>query len=155
MEYVKSSPYLLSFMDKYELKKQIVSALHHLEVKKPGKMKALLLSRDAINKYRSIPFASGKLKYLHDLVFGVRHEKKTHLLLWVPASNPYYTAESVFECNEARSFSKVILFSSWEMVPRMISIMMSYYSDLYTFGELTEPKIGYASKRRIVTVKAV
>ena len=96
MEYVKSSPYLLSFMDKYELKKQIVSALHHLEVKKPGKMKALLLSRDAINKYRSIPFASGKLKYLHDLVFGVRHEKKTHLLLWVPASNPYYTAESVF-----------------------------------------------------------
>ena len=148
MEYVKSSPYLLSFMDKYELKKQIVSALHHLEVKKPGKMKALLLSRDAINKYRSIPFASGKLKYLHDLVFGVRHEKKTHLLLWVPASNPYYTAESVFECNEARSFSKVILFSSWEMVPRMISIMMSYYSDLYTFGELTEPKIGYASKKK-------
>lgn len=148
MEYVKSSPYLLSFMDKYELKKQIVSALHHLEVKKSGKMKALLLSRDAINKYRSIPFASGKLKYLHDLVFGVRHEKKTHLLLWVPASNPYYTAESVFECNEARSFSKVILFSSWEMVPRMISIMMSYYSDLYTFGELTEPKIGYASKKK-------
>ena len=30
----------------------------------------------------------------------------------------------------------------------MISIMMSYYSDLYTFGELTEPKIGYASKKK-------
>ena len=26
--------------------------------------------------------------------------------------------------------------------------MMSYYSDLYTFGELTEPKIGYASKKK-------
>lgn len=29
MEYVKSSPYLLSFMDKYELKKRIASALQH------------------------------------------------------------------------------------------------------------------------------
>lgn len=33
MEYVKSSPYLLSFMDKYELKKQIASALPHSDVK--------------------------------------------------------------------------------------------------------------------------
>lgn len=33
MEYVKSSPYLLSFMDKYELKKRIVSALSHSDVK--------------------------------------------------------------------------------------------------------------------------
>lgn len=32
MEYVKSSPYLLSFMDKYELKKQIASALPHSDV---------------------------------------------------------------------------------------------------------------------------
>lgn len=87
MEYVKSSPYLLSFMDKYELKKRIVSALSHSDVKKYGKIDALLLSRYAINNYRPIPAANGKLKYLHDLVFGVRHEKKTQLLLWVPASN--------------------------------------------------------------------
>ena len=133
MEYVKSSPYLLSFMDKYELKKRIVSALSHSDVKKYGKIDALLLSRYAINNYRPIPAANGKLKYLHDLVFGVRHEKKTQLLLWVPASNPYYKAGGAFESSEARNFSKIILFSSWEMVPRMISIMMSYYSELYTF----------------------
>ena len=80
MEYVKSSPYLLSFMDKYELKKRIVSALSHSDVKKYGKINALLLSRYAINNYRPIPAANGKLKYLHDLVFGERHEKKTQLL---------------------------------------------------------------------------
>lgn len=38
MEYVKSSPYLLSFMDKYELKKRIASALQHSDVKRYGKM---------------------------------------------------------------------------------------------------------------------
>lgn len=150
MEYVKSSPYLLSFMDKYELKKRIVSALHRSDLKRYARMDALLLSRYAINNYRSIPAASGKLKYFHDLVFGARHEKKTQLLLWVPASNPYYNARGVFESNEARNFSKIILFSSWEMVPRMISIMMSYYSELYTFGELkkTEPEIRYTSQKK-------
>lgn len=150
MEYVKSSPYLLSFMDKYELKKRIASALQHSDVKRYGKMDALLLSRYAINNYRPIPAANGKLKYLHDLVFGARHEKRTQLLLWVPASNPYYKTGGVFESNEARSFSKIILFSSWEMVPRMISIMMSYYSELYTFGKLkkTEPEIRYTSQKK-------
>lgn len=150
MEYVKSSPYLLSFMDKYELKKQIASALPHSDVKRYGKMDALLLSKYAINNYRPIPAANGKLKYLHDLVFGTRHEKKTQLLLWVPASNPYYKAGGVFESNEARNFSKIILFSSWEMVPRMISIMMSYYSELYTLGELkkVEAEIRYTPQKK-------
>lgn len=150
MEYVKSSPYLLSFMDKYELKKRIASALQHSDVKRYGKMDALLLSKYAINNYRPIPAANGKLKYLHDLVFGTRHEKKTQLLLWVPASNPYYKAGGVFESNEACNFSKIILFSSWEMVPRMISIMMSYYSELYTFGELkkVKPEIRYISQKK-------
>lgn len=150
MEYVKSSPYLLSFMDKYELKKRIASALQHSDVKRYGKMDALLLSKYAINNYRPIPAANGKLKYLHDLVFGTHHEKKTQLLLWVPASNPYYKAGGVFESNEARNFSKIILFSSWEMVPRMISIMMSYYSELYTLGELkkVEAEIRYTSQKK-------
>ena len=150
MEYVKSSPYLLSFMDKYELKKRIASALQHSDVKRYGKMDALLLSKYAINNYRPIPAANGKLKYLHDLVFGTRHEKKTQLLLWVPASNPYYKAGGVFESNGARNFSKIILFSSWEMVPRMISIMMSYYSELYTLGELkkVEAEIRYTSQKK-------
>lgn len=150
MEYVKSSPYLLSFMDKYELKKRIASALQHSDVKRYGKMDALLLSKYAINNYRPIPAANGKLKYLHDLVFGTRHEKKTQLLLWVPASNPYYKAGGVFESNEARNFSKIILFSSWEMVSRMISIMMSYYSELYTLGELkkVEAEIRYTSQKK-------
>lgn len=150
MEYVKSSPYLLSFMDKYELKKRIVSALHQSDAKAVCKMDALLLSKYTINNYRPINMASGKLKYLHDLVFGARHEKKAQLLLWVPTSNPYYVAGGLFESDEARNFSKIILFSSWEMVPRMISVMMSYYEELYTFGELKkhEPELRYVSQKK-------
>lgn len=136
IEYVKSSPYLLSFMDKYELKKRIVKAMQKSDVARNCKTDTLLLSKYLLNNYRPVSPAHGKLKLLHDLVFGERHEKKSQLLLWMPASNPYYKAGGLFESEEAKCFSKIILFSSWEMVPRMISVMMSYYAELYTFGEL-------------------
>jgi len=150
MEYVKSSPYLLSFMDKYELKKHIVSALKKSNALHSCKRDTLLLTKHAINNYKSINPASGKLKFLHNLVFGQRHEKKTQLLLWMPTSNPYYKTGGLFESDEARKFSKVLLFSSWEMVPRMISVMMSYYSELYTFGELkkVDSSIRYISQKK-------
>lgn len=150
MEYVKSSPYLLSFMDKYELKKRIVSALQQSDAKEICKLDALLLSKCAINNFRPISPANGKLKSLHDLVYGACHEKKVHLLLWVPASNPYYKAGGLFESEDARIFSKLIIFSFWEMVPRMISIMMSYYEELYTFGELKKknPELRYISQKK-------
>lgn len=150
MEYVKSSPYLLSFMDKYELKKHIVKAMRRSNVVQDCKTDTLLLSKYLLNNYRPVSPAHGKLKFLHDLIFGERHEKKTQLLLWLPASNPYYKAGGLFESLEAKRFSKVILFSSWEMVPRMISVMMSYYAELYTFGELKKqlPDLRYFSQKK-------
>lgn len=148
IEYVKSSPYLLSFMDRYELKKRIVKAIQQSDVISKCETDTLLLSKYAINNYRPISPANGKLKYLHDILFGERHEKKMQLLLWIPASNPYYKAGGLFESKEAKRFSKIILFSSWEMVPRMISVMMSYYAELYTFGELKKqmPNLRYFSQ---------
>ena len=145
MEYVKSSPYLLSFMDKYELKKRIVKAMQKSGVVQDCKIDTLLLSKFLLNNYRPVSPAHGKLKHLHYLIFGARHEKKTQLLLWIPASNPYYKAGGLFESEEVKRFSKIILFSSWEMVPRMISVMMSYYAELYTFGELKKqiPELRY------------
>lgn len=66
MEYVKSSPYLLSFMDKYELKEKIVKALQQSDAKKHHEMDTLLLSESDIDEYSPIKAGSGKLKYLHD-----------------------------------------------------------------------------------------
>ena len=55
-------------------------------------------------------------------------------LLWVPPSKPYYALGGAFE--GAEHFSKTLIFSSWEMVPRMISIMLSYESERRTIGKL-------------------
>ncbi len=148
IEYVKSAPYLLSFMDKYELKKRLTKLLAKTSIRKSSKNEMLLLSRSAINKYQKIDPGNGKLKYLHDHIFGMR--QKSHLLLWVPTSHPYYKAGGLFESEDAKKFSKIILFSSWEMVPRMVSVMMSYYSELYTLGALKNrgSKIQYTSHRK-------
>lgn len=151
IEYVKSAPYLLSFMDRYELKRKIESALKTVDAKACCKgLNTLMLRKSWISEYKHIDPSNGKLKYLHDMVFGADKKERAsgaHLLLWVPASNPYYKAGGVFESESARSFSKIILFSSWEMVPRMISAMMSYYSELYTLGAL-QKGLRYFSKNR-------
>ncbi|MBO5865417.1 MAG: helicase [Bacteroidaceae bacterium] len=144
VEYVKSAPYLLSFMDSYMLKKDIYAALGKAQAvfEKCGiaeQDNLLLLHKEEIDKYGNIPLANGKLNYLHNLVFGKDGRKKVaHKLLWMPATTPYYKANSVFESDYARDFSKVILFSAWEMVPRMVSVMMSYCAEKYASKE--DPK---------------
>jgi hypothetical protein len=45
-------------------------------------------------------------------------------LLWVPPSLPYYDLEDAFA--GTIGFSKTLLFSSWVMVPRMVSALISY-----------------------------
>ncbi len=150
IEYVKSSPYLLSFMDKYELKKELVGLIRNTNVLSECDTSSLLLSRRKINNYYKISPGNGKLNFLHNLIFGDRQHNKTHLLLWIPASNPYYKTGGLFESEAARNFSKIILFSSWEMVPRMISAMISYYSELYTLGEIKKEisELRYISQKK-------
>ena len=150
IEYVKSSPYLLSFMDKYELKKELVNWIRRTNALSECDTSSLLLSRRKINNYHKISPGNGKLNFLHNLIFGDKHQNKTHLLLWIPASNPYYKTGGVFDSESARNFSKIILFSSWEMVPRMISVMISYYSELYTLGEIKKdiPELRYVSQKK-------
>ena len=35
-----------------------------------------------------------------------------------------------------KGYSKVLVFSSWEMVPRMVSVMLSYEAERLTIGKL-------------------
>jgi hypothetical protein len=152
MEYIKASPYLLSFMDKYELKKRMRSGINGTDALANCNTDMLLLPKSRIKKYSMVDPCHGKLKFLHDIVFGKSHEKKAHMLLWVPASHPYYRAGGIFESKEAQRFSKILLFSAWEMVPRMVSAMMSYYAELYTVGEMRKENKkeykDYSSKKR-------
>ena len=53
-------------------------------------------------------------------------------LLWIPPSLPYYPTGGPFQ--EAVGFSKVLVFSAWVMVPRMIASLLSYEVERATIG---------------------
>lgn len=125
LEYAKSSPYLLSFMDKYKLKEKLAKAYteHPWKIKQKQQY---LIKKKNINTYERIPSCNAKLDKLSNILFGEKGEKHGEQLFWIPASHPYYKipASNVFAKNH--DFSKVLVFSAWEMVPRMIACMISY-----------------------------
>ncbi len=134
VDYVKSCPYLLSFMKDYQVKKDVENYFekpeHFIELKKANK-KMLWLDENKIQNYEKLPPTNAKLEELKRQVFQNRSE----LYLWVPPSRPYYEMQGAYKYSEG--FSKVLIFSSWEMVPRMIGGLISYESERLTVGALS------------------
>ena len=141
-EYVKSCPYLLSFMDNYQYKIQIKEY-------KPKSCydyrRILFLDEQKIWTYKKIPFNNARLESLMATTFQDNAEK----LLWIPPSLPYYQPGGVYK--NVQNFTKTLVFSGWEMVPRIIACMLSYEAERLTVGELykresNKARIGYKSE---------
>lgn len=135
IDYVKSSPYLMSFMWNYKFKQQIEKYFfdHPDEIKKINK-DTLWIKRKVLDNYEKIPCNNARLERVMTHVF----KDNAELLLWVPPSKPYYSPQGVYKNTE--NFSKTLVFSSWEMVPRMLSMMLSYEAERKTAGKLAKAK---------------
>ena len=140
VDYIKSSPYLLSFMKNYKLKRNIENYFKK-NPKEISKIKndSFWIKRADINNYRKIQFNHARLNHLMENILADNAE----LLLWVPPSKEYYPSEGVFK--DVHNFSKTLVFSSWEMVPRMISSLVSYEVERRTIGRFSkrDSKIKY------------
>ena len=123
MDYVKSSPYLMSFMDRYKLKDYVRENRERLG---RDAWELLYLPLEKVNTYKDVPLSNARLQYLYDSLFKDYDAEK---LLWVPASRPYYRTSPKGLYSRNAGFSKTLLFSSWEMVPRMVSCMMSFSAE--------------------------
>lgn len=124
MEYVKSCPYLLSFMHHYKEKKNIEEYFK----KNPDKItlvknKFLWVNENKINNYDKIELNNARLECLNKIAF----ENNAEMYLWIPPSKPYYKLQGVYK--DSDFFSKILVFSAWEMVPRMIGFMISYEAE--------------------------
>lgn len=151
VDYVKSAPYLFSFMKDYQLKKDMEDCI----AQNPDKIrvahgKNLWLKRPAFDRYEKIPANNARLEVLADRVFSQNSER----LLWVPPSRPYYEMTGVFMGTE--NFTKTLVFSKWEMVPRMISCMLSYEAERRNYMQIrtelakngTPRELRYFAERR-------
>lgn len=133
VDYVKSTPYLMSFMRDYQLKRYIEKyfADHPDEVGKVNK-DTFWLKRRTLDRYDKVPNNNARL----DRVMAHTFKDNAELLLWVPPARPYYQPQGVFK--NVSDFSKTLVFSSWEMVPRMIAGLLSYEAERKTVGKLAK-----------------
>lgn len=132
IDYVKSCPYLMSFMRKYKIKEQIERYYrkNKYELESERVQNLLWLSRSKISKYEELPKTNARLEALKEKAFINGAEK----YLWIPPSMPYYEMQGVYK--NSKGFSKILVFSAWEMVPRMIAVMLSYEAERLTVGKL-------------------
>ena len=133
VDYIKSTPYLMSFMRDYQLKRNVEKYFkaHPEEIRKIKK-DSFWLKRIQLDRYDRIPNNNARLERVMDKVLQRGVEK----LLWMPPSKPYYEMEGVYK-NTAFS-SKTLIFSAWEMVPRMLASLISYEAERRTVGKLAK-----------------
>lgn len=132
IDYVKSSPYLMSFMRNYKVKQDIEKyfTAHPEEISK-AKGELLWVNPSLVNDYKPLPPTNARFEKLKEIAFMGGAE----LYLWVPPSRPYYSLQGAYK--NSKDFSKVLVFSSWEMVPRMIGALISYEAERRTVGKLS------------------
>lgn len=131
VEYVKSCPYLLSFSKPYKFRKNIAKHFQQNPQQiNQSNRKLLWIDERKIDKYKEIVTPNARLEMLKEIAF----ESNSELLLWIPPSKPYYEPQGAFK--EAQNFSKILVFSAWEMVPRMIASLISYEAERRSVGKL-------------------
>ena len=135
IEFCKSAPFPLSFLDDYKLKQQL-----RARRREGGVQKELRANRDAwidhgkVHRYKlgfqesETSAANAKLTQVLQEVLDRNGER----LLWVPPSLPCYPLAGSFA--NSMGFSKTLIFSAWLMVPRMLSSLISYEVERRTIG---------------------
>lgn len=128
IELWKSGAYLLNFMEDYELKRKVKKSLKEggaglLEaLREPA---AALFRTKAVRKYKPVDFGNARLRNL----FAESIERGGWKLLWMPPSLPYYAPGGVYVDPALLDFTKALVFSSWQLVPKVIAVLGSYEAE--------------------------
>jgi len=130
LEYWKSAPYVLNFMERYQLRKMLKA---EVEQKGGGPKLARVvadfpetfLESKSLVKYRRIDPANARLRALEGDTIGAGLWK----LLWLPPSLPYHQPAGPFADVDPTATTKRLVFSSWHVVPRTVAALLSYEAE--------------------------
>lgn len=144
VEYAKSAPFPLSFMDRYKLKELLHKHKRRNSVKKILRANPnCWVDFKKVNKYKTLTkngLPNGKLRFLlEDTLYSGGWK-----LLWVTPTIPYHKLSGAYAGMD--DFSKTLVFSSWVLVPRMIATLVSYEAERLTIGN--RMSIGKQEKKR-------
>ncbi len=122
VEYWKSAPYFLNFMDGYQLSEKFRQ--HDLD---PWTRRALLTNAQVIR--RSDLGGSGEIEpgnaRLRQLI-AETVDRGLWRLLWLPPSMPYHEPTGPYAEIDPESVTKRLIFSSWAAAPTAIASLLSW-----------------------------
>lgn len=139
IELWKSGSYLLNFMEDYELKRKVRKSLAecdaglHEALREPA---AALFPTEAVRNFEPVDSGNARLRSLLAESIDCGGWK----LLWMPPSLPYYAPGGVYADPALDGFTKALVFSSWQLVPKVIAVLGSYEAErrmVRTFDEST------------------
>lgn len=151
LEYWKSAPYLLNFMDGYNFKRKFEQATNKespefqpdsLLVRKVRSLGSGLLDREQLERYRRLDPANARLRTLHRDTIGCEAWR----LLWIAPSFLYYAGMGPYAEPGLQKFTKRLVFSCWKVVPKAIASVLSYEAERSMTRRSS--KRSYTSKRR-------
>lgn len=134
-EYWKSAPYLLNFMDEYDFKHDFVNGVGNAKISS-NLLKALtaspgvMLQWEDVERYRALDPANSRLRQL--LVDNV--DSGAWRWLWLPAALPYYEPSGPYADSSGIATTKRLIFSSWQVVPKVVAAVLSYEAERRMFG---------------------
>jgi len=122
VEYWKSAPYFLNFMDGYQL-----SAKFRQYEFDAGRREALLKNAQLIRRAQlsgtsDIEPANARLRQL----IGETLDSGIWRLLWLPPSMPYHQPAGVYAGFDSKLATKRLIFSSWAAAPSAIASLISW-----------------------------
>jgi hypothetical protein len=126
----KSAPYLLNFLDGYQLRSRFDAACAV-----PSRAMTLarlfdtphdlLLGRQDLSAYRDVDPGSPRLRMLAQEMI----DTEAWRLLWIPPSMPYHRLGGAYAKPELGGFTKRLVFSAWRAVPRAVAGLLSYLAE--------------------------
>ncbi len=146
LEYWKTSPYLLNMMDQYKLKQVFADALEDSEKERSmtsilTKNAQILLSKKDIQQYEKVDVRNIRLRQLVESYL----ESGSWKCLWLPPAVPYYQLSGCFA--DVSNPTKRLIFSSWRIVPEVITSMLSYEVERRIHEEY-DPDMGNTAEAR-------
>lgn len=137
MEYWKAAPWLFSFMDGYKLREAFdewceSETTSGLASETLSSGKHLVLDPADIASFTALDPAHGRMRWL------LRHTLDSGLwrLLWLPPTVPYYQLGAPFAELAEQSPTKMLLFSAWRVVPRVVAAILSHEAERRAYAEL-------------------
>lgn len=125
-EYWRSAPYTVNLMDQgYQLQERLLDAVESEDPTITATLKKhqdALLPWSAIEQYQRVDPANAKLRAL----LGDVLDSGAWRLAWISPSLPYVTPGGVYAQQAAQHFTKRLIFSAWNIVPKTVAALVSY-----------------------------